>query len=335
MGCGASTAATPATTEAKPVVAASKEATAAGKDLAPVFKQFDTSGDGYLQLDELKRAFRAIGLQKRKGEDFELDEKTFKAFDTNGDGKISLEEFNANLHPKTRAKLEEKLNAGFVFDQAKWDASAKRHAARGEGGVNLSKLFAQFDTDGDGFLDIRELQRAFRAIGMEKRKGEKFELDVETFKSFDTNGDEVSPEVETLSIQRRARRSRRSSTTAGRLTRPYGPRRPSATRTTRHSTRPWPTARRQSRRITSRRRPSRRRPSRSRSQWPSRSRLRRPRSRFPSRSRPPSRRRRQRPRPSRRRCMCTVYRVCANIRYRVCGKSRRAYFVSSHGHRIG
>ena len=195
MGCGASTAATPATTEAKPVVAASKEATAAGKDLAPVFKQFDTSGDGYLQLDELKRAFRAIGLQKRKGEDFELDEKTFKAFDTNGDGKISLEEFNANLHPKTRAKLEEKLNAGFVFDQAKWDASAKRHAARGEGGVNLSKLFAQFDTDGDGFLDIRELQRAFRAIGMEKRKGEKFELDVETFKSFDTNGDgKVSPE---------------------------------------------------------------------------------------------------------------------------------------------
>ena len=30
---------------------------------------------------------------------------------------------------------------------------------------------------------------------MEKRKGEKFELDVETFKSFDTNGDgKVSPE---------------------------------------------------------------------------------------------------------------------------------------------
>ena len=91
MGCGASTAATaPATNE--PVVAASKEATAAGKDLKPVFKQFDTSGDGFLQMDELKRAFRAIGLQKRKGEDFELDEKTFKSFDTNGDGKISLEE---------------------------------------------------------------------------------------------------------------------------------------------------------------------------------------------------------------------------------------------------
>ena len=58
MGCGASTAATPATTEAKPVVAASKEATAAGKDLAPVFKQFDTSGDGCLDADELFQVFQ-------------------------------------------------------------------------------------------------------------------------------------------------------------------------------------------------------------------------------------------------------------------------------------
>ena len=203
MGCGASTPAPP------------KEAPTTSKDLSAVFKQFDTSGDGYLQMDELKRAFRAIGLQKRKGEEFELDEKTFQSFDTNGDGKVSLAEFDANLHPKTRQKLEEKLNAGFVFDKAKWDASVERHEKRA-GGMNMSKLFKQFDTDGDGFLDIRELKRAFRAIGLEKRKGEKFELDVKTFQSFDTNGDgKVSPEEFETNLHPKTRKAIEAKVTDG------------------------------------------------------------------------------------------------------------------------
>mgnify|MGYP002838835371 CR=1 FL=1 len=51
---------------------------ASGVDLAPVFKQFDYSGDGFLQIDELKRAFRAIGLQKRSGEKYDIDQKMLK-----------------------------------------------------------------------------------------------------------------------------------------------------------------------------------------------------------------------------------------------------------------
>ena len=53
-----------------------------------VFKQFDTDGDGFLDMAELKRAFRAIGLEKRTGAKAELDAKTFAAMDTNGDGVI-------------------------------------------------------------------------------------------------------------------------------------------------------------------------------------------------------------------------------------------------------
>ena len=123
MGCGASTAAAPAekpVAEKAETVTAAKEATKAGMDLTAIFGQFDTSGDGFLQMDELKRAFRAIGLKKRAGADFELDQKTFASFDTNGDGKVSLAEFNANLHPKTRKKIEEKLSSGWTFDAAKW-----------------------------------------------------------------------------------------------------------------------------------------------------------------------------------------------------------------------
>ena len=85
MGCGGST---PAAADATKV--ADGEYVLGKLPLGPVFKQFDASGDGFLQIDELKRAFRAIGLKKRDGEKFQLDEKTFDAFDTNKDGKVSL-----------------------------------------------------------------------------------------------------------------------------------------------------------------------------------------------------------------------------------------------------
>ena len=42
----------------------------------------------------------------------------------NGDGKVSPEEFEAGLYPKTRAKIEERLNMGWKFDHTKWAAEA-------------------------------------------------------------------------------------------------------------------------------------------------------------------------------------------------------------------
>merc|ERR1711977_613861 len=98
-------------------------------NMAKVFKHFDLDEDGFLNMGELKRAFRAIGLKKRDGSKIEVDEEMFKSFDTNGDGKVSLEEFEANLKPKTRAKIAEKLNANWVFDAALWEASQTKHMA--------------------------------------------------------------------------------------------------------------------------------------------------------------------------------------------------------------
>ena len=189
QGCGASTGSPPPSVKDNATKADSASTKAAAgeageKDLTELFKQFDTSGDGFLQIGELKRAFRAIGLEKRKGEKFEMDEKTFSSFDTNGDGKVSLAEFNANLHLKTRKKIVEKLAGGWKFDEKLWAASQERHAK-----WDMHKVFMQFDVDGDGKLTINELSRAFRALGLKKRDGEDLQMDQKMFASFDTNGD--------------------------------------------------------------------------------------------------------------------------------------------------
>ena len=40
-------------------------------------------------------------------------------------------------------------------------------------------------------LDINEFQRAFRALGLKKRSGEKMQIDQAMFNAFDSNGDGV------------------------------------------------------------------------------------------------------------------------------------------------
>ena len=108
----------------------------------------------------------------------------------NGDGVVSLQELEAGLKPKTRRKIEEKLDAGWKFDAEAWAASVARHAR-----WNMAKVFKQFDADGDGKLDIYELARAFRAIGLTKRNGDKYVLDETHFRGFDTSGARVAPVI--------------------------------------------------------------------------------------------------------------------------------------------
>ena len=140
--------------------------------MAKVFKQFDADGDGKLDIYELARAFRAIGLEKRDGEKSDMDKAMFKSFDSNGDGYCDMEELEKNMEPKLRKKIEEKLDAGWKFDKETWDASVARHKK-----YDMKQIFAQFDADGDGKLDIYEIARAFRALGLPKRDGSKMEMD--------------------------------------------------------------------------------------------------------------------------------------------------------------
>ena len=93
-----------------------------------------------------------------------------------GDGKIQLLEFESHMKRRTREKIEELLNAGWQFDPELWNASVERHSK-----WDMSKVFKQFDTDGDGVLDMDEFKRAFRALGLKNREGKKYEVDQEMF----------------------------------------------------------------------------------------------------------------------------------------------------------
>ena len=153
-------------------------------DMKEIFAQFDADGDGCLDIYEISRAFRAIGMPKRDGTKMDMDHATFKSFDTNGDGVISMEELDKGLKPKTRRKIEVLLEAGWVFDKASWDASVARHNK-----YNLADIFKGFDRGGEGKIPIQDFYRAFRAMGLPKRDGEKMEMDKKMFDSFDSNGD--------------------------------------------------------------------------------------------------------------------------------------------------
>ena len=68
----------------------------------------------------------------------------FKSFDTNGDGTVDLAELEAGLLPKTRRKIEEKLDAGWKFDKAAWEASVARHARWNMSKVRLAVTYDRY-----------------------------------------------------------------------------------------------------------------------------------------------------------------------------------------------
>ena len=100
-----------------------------------------------------------------------------------GNGTIDLEEWEQNLRPDLRAMVQEKLRTGWKFDPALWADSQARHSH-----WSLAKVFSKFDTSNDGYLTMMELMRAFKAIGLPKREGEKLEMDRKMFQMLDVDG---------------------------------------------------------------------------------------------------------------------------------------------------
>lgn len=117
-------------------------ATTQNGELKSIFEEFDTSGDGSLDIDELKQAFAKAGAAMSADEIKIVIEGT----DSNSDGKLSYEEFVDAFQraPKINALVNN--SAATVNDE-------------------LLEIFKSFDASGDGLLEADELKQAFEKAG--------------------------------------------------------------------------------------------------------------------------------------------------------------------------
>jgi hypothetical protein len=89
-----------------PAAGKGKKGAKGGQGLEAIFKKMDTNGDGYISLEEFKKAIESRPKGKLK-DNPEMIEKVFKRMDANGDGKISFEEFK-----KAREQMAERMKEG-------------------------------------------------------------------------------------------------------------------------------------------------------------------------------------------------------------------------------
>lgn len=99
------------------------------KRIQESFKQFDTNGDGMIQMDEFIAAYEKLYPQIDKAELHALAISHFKKADTDGSGELSYEEWCVATVCK-KDLLNEK---------------------------NLKAAFEMFDKDGGGSIDAQEI----------------------------------------------------------------------------------------------------------------------------------------------------------------------------------
>jgi len=102
-------------------------------DLEALFREADTDNNGYLTLTELGSAMRRCGY---KGDDKVIQDFFEKA--AGGDNKVTFDEYKV----------------------AMGKAPPQLHRA-----ALMRRIFAKFDTDGNGTLNRKELQRATAILG--------------------------------------------------------------------------------------------------------------------------------------------------------------------------
>jgi calcium-dependent protein kinase len=101
------------------------------ENLQKMFLALDTSQDGFLSLEELKNGMKKVlGTFKAECQDWQV---LIEQLDTNNDGKIDYSEF-----------ISAAVNRARLLSQQ-----------------NLEVAFQMFDTDGNGYISVRELKEVF------------------------------------------------------------------------------------------------------------------------------------------------------------------------------
>ncbi|XP_006891943.1 PREDICTED: calmodulin-like protein 5 [Elephantulus edwardii] len=128
------------------------------------FTQFDTDGDGKINLQELGQVMKSLGKEVSE-EELKM---IMKMVDTDGDGSISFQEFLAALSKARKgSSSEEEMQAAFRVFDVNGDGHitvAELKQAMGNLGVELSdeeldQMIREADTDKDGQVNYQEFAR--------------------------------------------------------------------------------------------------------------------------------------------------------------------------------
>lgn len=122
------------------------DGTDAISELRAVFNLFDKDGDGTISAVELEDKLRAVYGRKYSFDRKEI-EAMIKAVDGDGNGTIDFDEFLTMMDV-------EKSGGG------------RRSQQRRDGKSELKEAFDVFDTDGDGSISKREVERVMKAVGI-------------------------------------------------------------------------------------------------------------------------------------------------------------------------
>nr|CDS30424.1 centrin protein [Hymenolepis microstoma] len=143
-----------------------------------LFERMDADGSKQIDCEELRRA---LGEDKVSNEVIEM---LFQKYDKNKDGYLNekeikkffkenslyLEICNENLMPICRKPAQPKGGVKGLFERIDKDGSNKidcqeLRAALGEDNVSsqlVRKLFEEYDTNHDGYLDLKEIKKFFK-----------------------------------------------------------------------------------------------------------------------------------------------------------------------------
>jgi len=138
-----------------------------------VFIRSDENKDGFLQINELGNVMGSLGMNKKDAA------KLLKAVDKNGDGKVDIAEFIGWIFSGS-GKASSALS-NVPAGPPSSSAGGKGSDQAGEEAVR--RAFAQSDSNSDGFLQPKELERLMEPTGMDKAQIQKL------VKAVDKNGD--------------------------------------------------------------------------------------------------------------------------------------------------
>ena len=164
------------------------------KVLRALFDEVDETKDGFIALPALKKLLGALNAHHGAGIDLEGDaaQRILEHFDENGDGSISAEEFCAGFDAFINKQMREAQAAGNLKSKRVLPPVDEERAAV------LRELFAQFDEDNSGSLDMLEVSELLSTIqnDFNVQLGQGLEFAMQVFNEFDTNADGLVSEEE-------------------------------------------------------------------------------------------------------------------------------------------